>query len=65
MIKQEGQELVFSNLTHPRVVSEFIDILNETINSYNKNLILNFKNVNGAFHSRDLRVQARSSGGQL
>ncbi|OFX48201.1 MAG: hypothetical protein A2046_08220 [Bacteroidetes bacterium GWA2_30_7] len=49
LIKKEGQELIFDNLTNPRVVSEFIDILNETLNSYNKNLILNFKNVKGAF----------------
>lgn len=49
LIKQEGQELIFDNLANPRVVSEFIDILNETLNSYNKNLILNFKNVKGAF----------------
>lgn len=49
LIKQEGQELIFSNLTNPRIVSEFIDILNETMNSYNKNLILNFKNIKGAF----------------
>ncbi len=48
-VKQEGQELIFSNLTNPRVVSEFIDILNETTNSYNKHLILNFKNIKGAF----------------
>ena len=49
LIKQEGQELIFSNLTNSRIVSEFIDILNETMKSYNKNLILNFKNVKGAF----------------
>lgn len=49
LINHEGQELIFDNLTNPRVVSEFIDILNETLNSYNKNLILNFKNVKGAF----------------
>lgn len=49
LIKHEGQELIFTTLSNPRVVSEFIDILNETMNSYNKNLILNFKNVKGAF----------------
>jgi len=49
LIKQEGQELIFDNLTNPRVVSEFIDILNETLNLYNKNLILNFKKVKAAF----------------
>ena len=49
LIKQEGQELIFDNLSNPRVVSEFIDILNETLNSNNKNLILNFKNVQAAF----------------
>lgn len=49
LIKQEGHELIFDNLTNPRVVSEFIDILNVTLNSYDKNLILNFKNVKGAF----------------
>ena len=49
LISQDGKELIFDNLTHPRVVSEFIDILNETIKAYDKNLILNFKNVKGAF----------------
>ncbi len=49
LIKQEGQELIFDNLTNPRVVSEFIDILNITLNSNNKNLILNFKNTKAAF----------------
>jgi len=49
LIKKDGQELILGNLTNPRVVSEFIDILSETLNSYNKNLILNFKHVNGAF----------------
>jgi hypothetical protein len=49
LIKREGQELIFKNLTNPRVVYEFIDILNEVLSSYNKNLILNFKNVRGAF----------------
>ncbi len=49
LIKQEGQELIFQNLANPRVVLEFVEILNSTLNSYNKNLILNFKNVEGAF----------------
>jgi hypothetical protein len=49
LIKHEGQELIFDNLSNPRVVSEFIDILNGTLNSNNKNLILNFKNVQAAF----------------
>jgi hypothetical protein len=49
LIKQAGQELIFDNLTNPKVVSEFIDILNETLNLYNKNLILNFKKVKAAF----------------
>lgn len=41
--------MIFSNLTDPGIVSGFIDILNETMTSYDKNLILNFKNINGAF----------------
>lgn len=49
LIKQEGQELIFDNLTNPRVIYEFIDLLNEILKSDNKNLILNFKYVNGAF----------------
>jgi anti-anti-sigma regulatory factor len=49
LIKQEGQELIFDNLTNPRVVSDFIDILNETMKCSNRNLILNFKNVTGVF----------------
>ena len=49
LITQEGQELIFDNLTNPRIVSEFINILNEIINSPNKNLILNFKNVKATF----------------
>jgi hypothetical protein len=49
IVKQEGQELIFEDLTNPRVVSEFIGILNNTFNSFNKNLILNFKNVKAAF----------------
>ena len=49
LIKIDGQELIFGNLTHPRVVYEFINHINEIRNSENKNLILNFKNVSGAF----------------
>ncbi|MFZ4524354.1 MAG: STAS-like domain-containing protein [Chlorobium sp.] len=49
LITQERQELIFDNLTNPGIVSEFIDILNKIINSPNKNLILNFKNVRAAF----------------
>ena len=49
LITQEGQELIFDNLTNPRIVSEFINILNEIINSPNKDLILNFKNVKATF----------------
>jgi len=49
LIKRDGQELIFDNLINPRVVSEFIDLINETLKSNNKNLILNFKNVTGAF----------------
>lgn len=49
LIKVDGNELIFDNLANPRVVSEFIEILNKALNSYNKNLILNFKNVKGAF----------------
>ncbi len=49
LIKRDGHELIFDNLTNPRVVSEFIDILKETLISYDKNLILNFKNIKGAF----------------
>jgi len=49
LIKQDGNELIFYNLTNPRIVFEFIEILNETLNSHNKHLILNFKNVKAAF----------------
>ena len=49
MIKQEGQELIFDNLTNPGVVSEFIEIINTTIDTPNKSLILNFENVKTAF----------------
>jgi hypothetical protein len=49
LVKQEGQELIFDDLTNPRVVSEFIVILNKTFSSNNKNLILNFKNILAAF----------------
>ncbi|MEI6142881.1 MAG: DUF4325 domain-containing protein [Mariniphaga sp.] len=49
LIKIDGQELILSSLTHPRVVYEFINHINEIGNSDNKNLILNFKNVSGAF----------------
>jgi Histidine kinase-, DNA gyrase B-, and HSP90-like ATPase. len=49
LIKQDGNELIFNNLTDPRIVLRFIEILNEALNSYNKYFILNFKNVKGAF----------------
>ena len=49
LIKIDGQELILSSLTHPRVVYEFINHINVIGNSDNKNLILNFKNVSGAF----------------
>ena len=49
LIKLDGQEIIFSSLTHPRVVYEFINHINVIGNSDNKNLILNFKNVSGAF----------------
>ena len=49
LIKQDDNELIFDNLTSPRIVSKFIEILNETLNSHNKHLILNFKNVKAAF----------------
>jgi len=49
LIKQEGNELIFNNLANPRIVSDFIEILNKTLNSHNRHLILNFKNVEGAF----------------
>ena len=48
-LHQEGQEIIFDNLSNPRVINEFTDIVNNTMNSYNKNLILNFKNVTRAF----------------
>jgi hypothetical protein len=49
LIKQDGNELIFDNLNNSEIVSEFIEILNKTLNSDNKHLILNFKNVKGAF----------------
>lgn len=49
LIKQDGNELIFDNLSHPKIVSKFIEILNETLISNNRHLILNFKNVNAAF----------------
>jgi hypothetical protein len=49
LIKQDGNELIFENLTNPKIVSEFIEIINKTHNTYNKHLILNFKNVKDAF----------------
>jgi len=49
LIQHEENELIFINLTNPRVISEFIEILNQVLNSNNKHLILNFKNVKGAF----------------
>lgn len=49
LIQKEGSELIFKNLTNPRVVSEFIDFMNDCLKSHKKSLILNFKNVQGAF----------------
>ena len=49
LIRQDGNELIFDNLSNPRIVSEFVGIPNKTLNSYNKHLILNFKNVKSAF----------------
>lgn len=49
LIKQDDNELIFDNLQNPRVIYEFIEILNQPVNSYNKHLILNFKKVKGAF----------------
>ena len=49
LIIQDGNELVFDNLTNPQIVLEFTKILNEKINTHETNLILNFKKVSGAF----------------
>ena len=49
LIHENDDELIFENLSNPRVVSELIDILNNNLQSFNKNLILNFKNVQRAF----------------
>jgi hypothetical protein len=49
LIKQDGNELIFDTLTNPKVVSEFIEIINKAPGSYNKHLVLNFKNVKEAF----------------
>lgn len=53
MIIQEGNELIFKNLTSPRIVGEFIEILNNNFIPMNigneKIFILNFKAVKGAF----------------
>jgi hypothetical protein len=48
-IRQDGNELIFDNLKSPKVVSEFVEIINSSLNSYNKHLILNFKGVTAAF----------------
>ena len=49
MIIKEDHELIFQSLTDPRVISEFIEIVNRSSVDYNKNFILNFKSVTGAY----------------
>ena len=49
LITRDGNELVFKNLTNPKVVSEFIEIINGSLRSFNKSFILNFKFVKGVF----------------
>jgi len=49
MITREGNELVFKNLSSPRVVCDFIEIINSSLRNSNKSFILNLKSVTGAF----------------
>ncbi|MEO6832646.1 MAG: STAS-like domain-containing protein [Chitinophagaceae bacterium] len=49
LIRREGQELIFENLINPKVISDFIVVLNDNSTSHDRNLILNFKGVTGAF----------------
>lgn len=49
IITQDGNELIFKNLTNPRVIGEFIEIINSNLRSRDKNFILNFKEVKGVF----------------
>jgi hypothetical protein len=49
LITRDGNELIFNNLTSPRVVSEFIEIVNGSLRNSNKTFIINLKSVKGSF----------------
>jgi hypothetical protein len=49
LIILDGNEAVFQTLSNPRVVSEFIELLNAARDAHQTHWILNFKNVTGAF----------------
>ena len=48
-ITKEDNELIFKNLSDPRTIDEFIQILNESIQQSQNRFILNFKAVERAF----------------
>ena len=49
LISINGTEIHFHDLTNPKVVFEFIEIINEFHNSTNKHLVLNFEGTKASF----------------
>jgi STAS-like domain of unknown function (DUF4325) len=49
LVKIDGSEIIFNNLTNPKVVSDFIKAMNDFISAGKTHLILNFKNTQAAF----------------
>jgi len=49
IITRNDNEIHFHDLTNPKVVSEFIDIINGFRNSVNKHLVLNFEGTKASF----------------
>ena len=48
-IVQIGNELLFKNLSDPRTVDDFVEILNKSLGTYQNQFILNFKDVESAY----------------
>ncbi|MEP7128494.1 MAG: DUF4325 domain-containing protein [Chitinophagales bacterium] len=56
LITEEGNELIFHSLSNPKVVADFVEIILSKLSGLDRNLILNFKNITGAFANTSVPI---------